>query len=158
VVSVTVQPQTVITPADRALLGVETEPGYHLVEAGAVRRFCQAVGLDDPVYVDVEAAHAAGYPERPLPPVFWCAIQVAGSELPRPGFGGWGTRNLNGGTEYEYLRPAYVGQTLACSARIASLTERTVRAGHVAITVIEYLWRDESGAMATRGRVTGLRM
>jgi acyl dehydratase len=149
---------TVITAADRALVGVETLPGYHLIEAGAVRRFCEAVGLDEAYYVDVAAAHAAGYPERPVPPTFWCAVLGTGSELPRPGFGGWGTRSMNGGTEYQYLKPAYVGQTVACSARIVSLTERTVRAGHVAITIIEHVWRDASGAVVTRSRLTGIRL
>ena len=153
-----VERPSVVTDADRALVGVETEPGYHLVEAGAVRAFCEAVGLRDPIYVDAAAAHRAALPERPVPPTFWCAIQQPGSELPRPHFGGFGTRNLNGGTEYEYLRPAYVGQTLACTARIAALHERSVRAGLVAVTVIEHLWRDEDGHLVTRGRLTGIRM
>ena len=149
---------SVITDADRALVGVGTLPGYHLIEAGAVRRFCEAVGLSDAYYVDAAAAHAAGYPERPVPPTFWCAIQATGSELPRPDFGGWGTRSVNAGSEYEYLKPAYVGQTVACTARIVSLTERTVRAGHVAVTVIEHTWRDGSGDVVTRSRLTGIRM
>src|SRR5258708_3540794 len=61
------------TDPDRALVGVETLPGYHLVEAGAVRRFCEAVRLLHAYYLDVAAAHAGGYPERPGPPTFWCA-------------------------------------------------------------------------------------
>lgn len=150
--------QSVITDADRALIGVETLPGYHLIEAGAVRRFCRAVGLEDAYYVDLEAAHAAGYPERPVPPIFWCAIQASGSELPRPHLGGFGTRTVNGGTDFEYLKPAYVGQTVACTARILSLTERTVRAGHAVVSVIEHTWRDISGDVLTRARLTGIRL
>lgn len=149
---------SVIKDADRSLVGIETLPGYHLIEAGAVRRFCEAVGLDAPYYVDVVAAHAAGYPERPVPPTFWCAIQATGSELPRPALGGFGTRTVNAGSEFEYLKPAYVGQTVACTARILSLTERTVRAGQIVVTVIEHVWRDESGDVLTRARLTGIRM
>ena len=148
----------VIGAADRALIGVETEPGYHLIEAGAVRRFCEAVGLADRIYVDVAVARAAGLRERPVPPTFWCAIQEPGSELQRPLLGGWGTRNLNGGTEFEYVRPAFVGQTVACTARIAAIQEREARAGHAVITVIEHVWRDESGQVVTRSRLTGIRM
>jgi len=157
-VSAGVEQQSVISDADRALVGVETLPGYHLIEAGAVRRFCHAVGLSEAYYLDAEAAHAAGFPERPVPPTFWCAIQATGSELPRPDFGGFGSRSLNGGTTFEYLKPAYVGQTVACTARIVSLTERTVQAGHVAITVIEHAWRDSSGDVVTRARLTGIRL
>lgn len=150
--------QSVITAADRALVGTQTEPGYHLIEAGAVRRFCEAVGLSEPYYVDAEAAHAAGFPERPVPATFWCCIETTGSELPLPDFGGWGSRSMNGGTEYEYLKPAHVGQTLACIARLASLSERQVRAGHVAITVVERVWQDESGDLVTRARLTSIRL
>lgn len=152
------EPQSVVSDADRALVGVDTEPGYHLVEAGAVRRFCEAVGLDDPIYVDPAAAHAAGYPERPVPAAFWPAIQVPGSELQRPGLGGFGTRSMNAGTEFDYLRPAYVGQTLACTARIADIRERDGRAGHMVITVLEYTWRDEAGHVVTRAKLTGVRL
>jgi hypothetical protein len=38
----------IVKDADRALVGIETLPGYHLIEAGAVRRFCETVGLDAP--------------------------------------------------------------------------------------------------------------
>ena len=154
----TVEPQSVISEADRALVGVDTQPGYHLIEAGAVRRFCQAVGLSDPIYVDPAAAHAAGFPERPIPAAYWSAIQAAGSELRRPELGGFGTRSMNAGTEFEYLKPAYVGQTLACTARIASLSERTGKSGHMVITVLEYTWHDETGDVVTRARLTGVRL
>jgi N-terminal half of MaoC dehydratase len=151
-------PHTVVSDADRALIDVETEPGYHLVEAGAVKRFCEAVGLVDPIYLDPDAAQAAGYPERPIPAAYWCAIQVPGSELRRPELSGFGTRNMNAGTEFEYLKPAYVGQTLACTARIADIRERTGNAGFMVITVLEYTWRDEAGDVVTRARLTGVRL
>lgn len=154
----TAEPQSVVSDADRALVGVDTEAGYHLVEAGAVRRFCEAVGLDDPIYVDPSAAHAAGYPERPVPAAFWPAIQAPGSELRRPDLGGFGTRSMNAGTEFEYHKPAYVGQTLACTARIADIRERDGKAGHMVITVLEYTWRDEAGDVVTRARLTGVRL
>jgi hypothetical protein len=155
---VTVEPHSVINDSDRALVGIDTQPGYHLIEAGAVRRFCRAVGLSDPIYVNRAAAHEGGYPERPVPAAYWSAIQVAGSELQRPELGGFGTRSMNAGTEFEYLKPAYVGQTLACTARIASLSERTGRSGHMVITVLEYTWHDETGDVVTRARLTGVRL
>jgi acyl-CoA thioesterase FadM len=72
--------------------------------------------------------------------------------------GGFGTRSMNAGTEFEYLKPAYVGQTLACTARIASLTERSGKSGHMVITVLEYTWHDETGDVVTRARLTGVRL
>jgi acyl dehydratase len=154
----TVEPHSVISDADRALVGADTEPGYHLIEAGAVRRFCEAVGLDDPIYVDPAAAQAAGFPERPVPAAYWSALQMPGSELRRPELGGFGSRNMNAGTEFEYLKAVYIGQTVACTARVAAINERTGRAGHMVITVLEYTWRDEAGDVVTRARLTGVRL
>jgi acyl dehydratase len=152
------QQESVITDEHRALVGVETEPGYHLIEAGAMRKFCDAVGLTDPIYRDVAAAKAAGYPERPVPPTFWCSIMSPGSELRRPDFSHFGSRNMNGGTEYEYFKPAYVGQTLACTMRVADLYEKPGRNGLMVFTIMENIWRDENGEMVTRGRITGIRL
>ena len=95
------QHQSAITEEHRAFIGKETPPGTHVIEAGAVRRFCDAVGLTDPIYTDLAAAKAAGLPERPVPPTFWCGIMAPGGELKRPNFDHFGSRNMNGGTEYE---------------------------------------------------------
>lgn len=152
------QKESIITDEHRALIGIETKPGYHLVEAGAVKRFCDAVGLTDPIYTDVAAAKAAGYPERPVPPTFWCSIMGAGGELKRPDFSHHGSRNMNGGTEYEYSKPAFVGQTLACTARVADIYEKQGRSGIMVFTIIESIWRDEQGDVVTKGRLTGIRL
>lgn len=155
----TTQQTGVITEEHRALIGPETKPGYHLIEAGAVKRFCDAVGLTDPIYTDPEAARAAGYPERPIPPSFWCSLMGSGSELKRPDFSHHGSRNMNGGTEYEYLKPAYVGQTLAATMRIADIYEKqSSKGGIMVFTVMENIWRDEQGEIVTRGRLTGIRL
>jgi acyl dehydratase len=152
------QRESVITDEHRGLIGIETKPGFHLVEAGAVKRFCDAVGLTDPIYTDVAAARKAGYPERPVPPTFWCSIMGAGSELKRPNFDHHGSRNMNGGTEYEYLKPAYVGQTLACTARVGDVYEKQGRSGLMVFTIIESIWRDEQGDVVTKSRLTGIRL
>jgi acyl dehydratase len=152
------QQESVITDEHRALIGVETEPGYHLIEAGAVRRFCDAVGLKDPIYTDAAAARAAGHPERPIPPTYWCSIMSPGSELRRPNFDHFGSRNMNGGTEYEYVKPAYVGQTLACTMRVADIYEKQGRSGRMVFTILENIWRDDKGDVVTKSRLTGIRL
>jgi len=152
------QHQSVITEEHRAFIGKETPPGTHVIEAGAVRRFCDAVGLTDPIYTDLAAAKAAGLPERPVPPTFWCGIMAPGGELKRPNFDHFGSRNMNGGTEYEYLKPAYVGQTLTCTMQVADIYEKQGRSGLMIFTILENIWRDESGDVVTRGRLAGIRL
>lgn len=150
--------ESVITDEHRALIGIETKPGTHVIEAGAVRRFCDAVGITDPIYTNPEAARAAGHPERPVPPTYWCSIMSPGGELKRPNFDHIGTRNMNGGTEYEYVKPAYVGQTLTCTMQVADIYEKQGRSGRMVFTVLENIWRDEGGDVVTRGRLTGIRL
>jgi len=155
----TVEPHvSVITDEHRALVGKETPPGRHLVEAGAVKRFCDAVGITDPIYIDLDAARAAGLPERPIPPTFWCNMMSPGGELKRPDFNHVGTRNMNGGTEYEYIKPAFVGQTILCTMQVADVYEKQGKSGPMVFTVLENIWRDESGDVVTRGRLTGIRL
>lgn len=40
------------------------------VERGRLRLFAKAIGEENPIYTDVAAAQAAGYPDLPAPPSF----------------------------------------------------------------------------------------
>ena len=42
--------QSVVTDAMRRAVGVESEPKTHLVEAGAIRKFADAIGDPSPAY------------------------------------------------------------------------------------------------------------
>ena len=61
---------------DKSLIGRESEPVVHDVEKGAIRRFAEALGDPNPIYVDEEAARAAGYPALVAPPTFAAALIV----------------------------------------------------------------------------------
>src|SRR5512135_2680640 len=55
---------------DRSLIGRELRPSTFHLERGRLRFFARAIGEADPVYTDLDAARAAGYPDLPAPPTF----------------------------------------------------------------------------------------
>ncbi len=53
---------------DKKLIGHTFKPFTTTVEAGKIRLFCKAIGEENPIYVDEEAAKQAGYRAIPAPP------------------------------------------------------------------------------------------
>jgi acyl dehydratase len=111
---------------DRGLIGSEQPPLTVHVERGRLRLFAKAIGEDDPVYTDVEAARAAGHPDLLVPPTFFYSLEL---ERPDPfallkALGVDLRRVLHGEQAFTYLAPAYAGDTLTCSSRIADVYER----------------------------------
>ena len=60
---------------DRSVLGVESAPLLYEVERGAIRKFVEAIGDDDPIYYDAQAAQAAGFTTVLAPPTFLCTFR-----------------------------------------------------------------------------------
>ena len=57
-------------PLNQALKGREYQEVSFPVERDHVVQFADAIGTDDPVFRDPEAARAAGYPDQVAPPTF----------------------------------------------------------------------------------------
>jgi hypothetical protein len=55
---------------DRSKIGYEFPAFKVELEKGMLRLFARAIGEDNPVYVDEEAAIAAGYPSLPMSPTY----------------------------------------------------------------------------------------
>ena len=92
--------QSVVTEAMRRGVGVESEPKTHLVEAGAIRKFADAIGDPSPAFRG----------EAPIaPPTFLRSLDagppVADFESPYPDL-------LDGGSEWEYVRPVRAGDRI----------------------------------------------
>jgi acyl dehydratase len=94
---------------DRSALGVESAPVSYEVEKGAIRKFAEAIGDEDPIYYDEKAAQAAGFKTIVAPPTFLCTFRA--QELPDLKIQ-FGRVRLNGGNEYEYSQPIYAGDTI----------------------------------------------
>lgn len=58
------------------VLSIELPSFTSVAERGQLRSFAKAIGEDDPVYVDVESARAAGYADLPVPPTFLFSLEL----------------------------------------------------------------------------------
>ncbi|MGE5218551.1 MAG: MaoC family dehydratase N-terminal domain-containing protein [Chloroflexota bacterium] len=133
---------TIITPELRAWIGRET-PLHQLeiISASDVRRYVDATGDANPLWLDDDFARTAGYRGRILPPtlVGWVPFSFKeGTErsktdptdlrrqLPLPtGY----TNVRNAGSETEWIEPVYLGEQLATRSIIVDIVARQGKAG-----------------------------
>ncbi len=135
---------------DRSLIGRESEPVVHEVEKNAIRRFAEALGDPNAIYVDEAAARAAGYPSLVAPPTF--AYALASNERFRHSLD-LGTRNiLQGEQAFEYARPIVAGDRLTVTSKVADVQERAGASGPMDVLVIEDEGRDDKNELVFRTR------
>jgi acyl dehydratase len=137
---------------DKTLIGRESEPVVHDVERGAIRRFAEAIGDPNPIYVEDEAARQAGYPAVVAPPTFPFVLTV--NERFRHSLD-LGTRSLlHGEQQFDYARPLVAGDRITVRSRVADVQERAGGSGPMDILVLEDEGRDAQGALVFRARAT----
>lgn len=102
----------------RVLPAIETT-----VSSERLRFFAEAIGETNPVYIDTEAAKAAGHPDLPLPPTILFGLEFEG-----PGAFGWISglgidmrRVLHGEQEFNYQSVAHAGEALRLEPKITDL-------------------------------------
>ena len=138
---------------DRSLVGRKSEPVVHEVEKGEIRRFAEALGDPNPIYVDEAAARGAGYPALVAPPTY--AAVLAGNERFRQTLDLGSRALLHVDQQLEYVRPILAGDVLTVTSRVADVQERPAGAGPpMDILVLEDEARDPQGALVFRTRST----
>ena len=127
------------------LLGKKFGPDVYAIEKGMAARFIQATG-DDSSRWTVET-----------PPTFPIALppktllhELFNAPIPLPRF-------LNGGNEYEYLKPIRVGDTITVTATLTGVEEKQGKDGPVIVMRTEQEYINQDGAMAVKGKHTYLR-
>ena len=157
-----------ITDELRALVGVWSEPvtPCDVVEAGAVRRFAQAIMDEDPAYAEVAPPLFPNHMlRRPLG-----APDLVQDRAGDPGFDGVvpgpglpplaGLTHLpvvNGGSEFELFRYARIGESVTVRQRYAQVTEKASSKGNLVVVVIEGEMHTGTGELLMRSRRTLLR-
>jgi acyl dehydratase len=131
-----------------AKVGQEFPPYYFTVERGKIKEFAQAIGDDNPIYSNPEAAKAAGYKDVIAPPTFLTCVDFwAGPDLAArskileidP------LKVLHGEQEYEYFSEIYPGDELVCTSKITEVYTKEGRSGKMLfiVTAKEFKRQDE---------------
>jgi hypothetical protein len=159
-------PKIEITPAMKAVVGVESPPWTHEVTTTSVRAFARGVGYMDPVYYVEEEAKKRGYRHLPAPATYFgTPIFIPGKSndtfsgpmLPGPRLE-HGLKNvLDGGAETEYFEDICAGDTLTVTSKVADLSVRESKAiGEMLIVTNETTVKNQHGRVVAKQRSQGL--
>jgi acyl dehydratase len=127
-------------------VGARSAPVRNVVEAGAVRRFAEAIGDLNPLYHDEEIAAASRWGRPIAPPTFPRVFDfgtVEGFSLPSSGV-------IHGQQGYSYSRPIFVGEVLLCYGYFKEMYEKKGRDGILTFLVFERFAETESGEPVMR--------
>jgi acyl dehydratase len=102
----------------------------YLVGREKIREFAQAIGADDPAYLDPEAARALGHPDVIAPPTFPIVLTSAGTRamIDDPGLGLDFSRVVHGDQRFTYTRPLHAGDRITATTTIEEITHRGAHA------------------------------
>ncbi|MGW4637990.1 MaoC family dehydratase N-terminal domain-containing protein [Sphaerisporangium sp. NPDC004334] len=102
-----------------------TYPASGSYEVGRVKikEFAAAIGDQNLIYRDPEAAKAAGHPDVVAPPTFPIVFSVTGvgAALADPELGLNFAMVVHGEQRFEYTRPIYAGDELLCTSTISEI-------------------------------------
>ena len=179
---------TLITPEIRALIGREADPvtAFETVEPGALRRFCQAIMDDDPVYWNAEYAKQTRYGGVIAPPLYsafsnrrrsgtpdpldrfkddpdWDGTSPPPGAAPRVEPGALPPVNLplqrllNGGVSAEFFAYSRPGDRITGKRKYIDISERTGRTGLMVIILTETAYTNQDGLLLCKVRNTTVR-
>jgi hypothetical protein len=127
----------------KARIGVAGPPVSATVEAGHLKRFCEAIGDPSPRWLE-EA-----------PPTFLVALAPTSYHLPEAEEYGKGW--LNGGNRFEYLEPVRVGDQITATGKVADVYEKSGGSGTLLFIIFETDYVNQHGRIVARLRGTAIR-
>ena len=145
--------ESVVTQEMRDVIGVESESITYDVEKGAIRKFAEAIGDDNPLFVDEEAARKSRHGGLIAPPTFMRSMSAGRSratvESPYPAA-------LDGGSEWEYYEPVRPGDRIAVTVKVSDMFEREGRLGNMLFIIRETNYVNQYGKTVAIQRGTGI--
>ena len=107
-------------------VGKQWPPASFDVEAARINQYANAVGEENPIYYDAEAARAAGFRDLVAPPMF-CVVYSApalGPAILDPEVGINLPVMVHGGQEFEWGEPVCAGDTITTEATVKDVSEK----------------------------------
>ena len=135
-------------------IGCESAPKIVEVEKGAILKFAEAIGDENPLYSDEVSARDSHYGGLIAPPTFLRSMVTARPELP---FDVPFDRLLDGGSEWEYFVPVRPGDRISSVSRIEDLNERNGRIGLMLIYTIVITYSNQFDQVVATQTSTSIR-
>ena len=139
---------------DTSTVGKTFEPAEFEVDADRIRQYADAVGEDNPVHHDPEAARAAGFRDVVAPPMF--AVVYSAPAMGPPIFEVIGgellPRMVHGGQEFVWGEPVCAGDTITTQAEVKEIYEKD----GMGFFVFESVSRNQEGQETVRAKWTNI--
>ncbi|MEH7275596.1 MaoC family dehydratase N-terminal domain-containing protein [Neobacillus vireti] len=135
---------------DKSMIGLEGEVSVVEVEKGHIRRFAEAIGDPNPLYVDEEYASKTPYGGIIAPPTFPVALRQENGGVPLKLDH---RRMLHGEQEFIYYRPIRAGDRLYLKSKVSDLYEREGKSGSMQFLVLDVEIKDDAGEMVAISRM-----
>ena len=136
-------------PVDDSAKGKNYPPLEYEVGKEKIREYAHAVGEDNPVYFDREAARAAGFRDVAAPPMF--AVVYSSPAITQglfdPEVGINFAMLVHGGQEFEWGEPVCAGDTITTTASVKDIHERN----GMGFYVFESVSKNQAGQQVVRG-------
>lgn len=136
-------------------VGSESLPTVLEVEKGHVRAFAEAIEDANPLWVNETFARQTSFGGIIVPPTFLRVVSVQSIEELPDHFPF--KRLLDGGSEWEYLHPIRIGDTITAVSRIADLYGRTGRLGPMVFIVSEITYTNQLSQVVAIQKSTSIR-
>jgi acyl dehydratase len=141
-------------------IGKIDPPHVREVETGAIRRYADAVGNENPLYFDEEYASESRYGTIIAPPGFfgWPTKSVPSSEgiigLMTAMINAGYYRILDGGMSYEFFLPVRAGDTLIASPKVKDVSAKEGKSGTMMICNFETTYLNQNGDLVAKAYQT----
>jgi acyl dehydratase len=136
-------------PVKTEAVGKQWPPASFEVEAARIDQYARAVGEENPIYHDAEAAKAAGFRGQVAPPMF-CVVYSApalGPAILDPEVGMNLPAMVHGGQEFEWSEPVCAGDVITTTATCKEIREQDGRGFYV----FESVSTNQEGEETVRG-------
>jgi acyl dehydratase len=128
-------------------------PVCNVVDAAAVRRFADAIGDPNPLWRDPQFAVSTRHKRMQAPPTFARTFDYGRLD------GDWETVDglIHGEQSFRFDRPLFVGESVHCSQRLASVSARSAGGFRTTFYVLEQRGVGADGTVVFTAKMTVLR-
>ncbi len=130
------------------MIGRVLSSGSATVTAESIAAFARALGDENPLYLDADAARRGPFGTLVAPPTYPIAFMTQAMAGGMDTFLELGLDFMtlvHGEQEFEYVRPIRAGETLTLTGRIADIYEKSGSSGILDFVVLETEARDAGG-------------
>jgi acyl dehydratase len=135
-------------------VGKTYDPVTYAVGREKIREYASAIGAENPVHHDREAAEAAGYRDIVAPPMF-CVVysgRAVGPGVLDPEVGINFAAMVHGGQEFVWGEPVCAGDEITTQAKVTEIYEKDGKGFYV----FESVSTNQDGAEVVRGTWTNI--